>query len=177
MSEIEQKSTFVNVVAWIFIVLGGFATFMTFLQNIMLYFFFPSAAIKQQMSNPDVAEKTPAFFQFMFSHFDLFFLFAFVMSLISFVSAIGLLKRKNWARIVFIILMAVGIIWNIGGLVLQFTIFPSMQEVAGQAPPPEFQTMQNIMLVASLIMVVAFSALSGWIIKKLATEPIVNEFA
>lgn len=176
MSE-QQKSTFVTVIAWIFIVLAGFSTFMTFLQNIMLFFFFPRQEMRQQMSNPEVAEQIPAFFQFMFTYFDMFFFLAFLISLAAFVSAIGLLKRHNWARIVFIILLSLGILWNLGGMALQFTLFPSMQEMAGQAPPPEFQTMQNIIMTASLIMALTFSILFGWIIKKLASEPIVEEFA
>lgn len=177
MTEEKQKSTFVTVVAWIFIVLGGFSTFMTLLQNIMLFFLFPRDEMRQQMNSPEFTEQTPAFFQFMFSYFDMFFLLAFVVSLTAFVSAIGLLKRYNWARIVFIALMALGIIWNLGGVVLQFTVFPSMQEMGGQAPPPEFQMMQNVIMAVSLVMALAFSLLFGWIIKKLMSVPITEEFA
>jgi hypothetical protein len=35
-----QRSTFGNVLAWIFIVLGGFATFISILQNIMIRMLF-----------------------------------------------------------------------------------------------------------------------------------------
>ncbi|WP_321368300.1 hypothetical protein [uncultured Desulfuromusa sp.] len=173
----HQKSTFVNVLAWIFIIFGGFATFMSILQNIMIHTVFPKEEMNQAMQQAENVEQLPAFFGFMFNNFNLFFIFFFVVSLASFISAIALLKRKNWARIVFIVLMSVGIIWNIGGIILQFTMYNSMQEFSGgQAPPPEFESMMQIMKIASVIMVVAFSALFGFVIKKLCSQSIKAEF-
>jgi hypothetical protein len=173
-----QKSTFVNVLAWIFIVLGGFATFMSILQNIMIHTVFPKFELNQELQHADEAEQIPAFAEFMFNNFDLFFMFFFLVSATSLISAIALLKRKNWARIVFIVLMSVGIVWNISGLVLQFTMFNSISELnGGQVPPPEFQNIMNIMKIASVIMVVAISALFGFVIKKLCSQQIKDEFA
>ena len=173
-----QRSTFVNVLAWIFIVLGGFATFISILQNIMIHTIFPKEKMSQAMQQAEQIENIPAFFQFMFNHFDLFFLFFLFVSAISFISAIALLKRKNWARIIFIALMSVGIIWNVIGLIIQFTFYSSMPEfTGGHAPPPEFQNMMQIMKVASVIMVLAISTLFGFVIKKLCSKSILKEFS
>jgi hypothetical protein len=171
-----QRSTFVNVLAWIFIVLGGFTTFISILQNIMIRVMFRKEEMTQAMKQAENAKQIPAFANFMFNHMDLFFLFFLVVSATSVVSAIALLKRKNWARIVFIVLMSLGIAWNLGGLVMQFTMFNTMPEVAGKGAPPEFEQMMHIMKIASVIMVVALSALFGWVIKKLTSEPIKAEF-
>lgn len=172
-----QRSTFVNVLAWIFIVLGGFTTFISILQNIMIRVMFRKEEMTQAIKQAENAQQIPAFANFIFNHMDLFFLFFLVVSATSVVSAIALLKRKNWARIVFIILMSLGIAWNIGGLVMQFTMFNSMPEVAGKGAPPEFEQMMHIMKIASVIMVTALSALFGWTIKKLTSEPIKSEFS
>jgi len=172
-----QRSTFVSVLAWIFIVLGGFATFIGILQNIMIQTMFPKEQMAQAMEQAENADHMPAFANFMFGHFDLFFLLFLVVSATSLIAAIALLKRKNWARITFIVLMALGILWNVAGLVLQFTMFGQMPEMAGQGTPPEFEKMMLIMKIASAIMVVAFSTLFGWIIKKLTSAPIKAEFA
>ncbi len=173
-----QKSTFVNVLAWIFIVFGGFATFISMLQNIVLHFAFPKDQMIQAMHQGGQHERMPAFAEFMFNNFDLFFILFFFVSAASFISAIALLKRKNWARIVFIVLMSIGIIWNVVALILQFTMFGTMNEfTGGHTPPPEFQSMMQVMKVASIIMVVAISALFGFVIKKLCSQSIKAEFA
>jgi hypothetical protein len=172
-----QRSTFVNVLAWIFIVFGGLATFISILQNVMIRMMFHKEEMTQALQRAENAKQMPAFANFMFNHIDLFFLFILVVSATSFASAIALLKRKNWARIVFIVLMSLGIAWNLGGLVLQFTIFSSMPEMVGKGVPPEFGKMMIIMKIAGVIMVLAFSALFGWIIKKLTSAPIKAEFS
>ncbi len=172
-----QRSNFVNVLAWIFIILGGFATFMSILQNIMIQTMFPKEQMAQAMQQAEKTDQMPAFANFIFGHFDLFFLFFLLVSATSLVSAIALLKRKNWSRIVFIVLMSLGIVWNVGGLVLQFTMFSSMPEMASKGAPPEFENMMLIMKIASVIMVVVISTLFGWVIKKLISAPIKAEFA
>lgn len=172
-----QRSTFVNVLAWIFIVLGGFATFISILQNIMIRVMFRKEEMAQAMKQAENAKEIPAVANFMFNHVDLFFLFFLVVAAASVVSAIALLKRKNWARIAFIVLMSLGIVWNLGGLAMQFTMFSSMPEVAGKGAPPGFETMMHVMQIASVIMVIALSSLFGWIIKKLTSEPIKSEFS
>ena len=173
-SELEkspQKSTFVNVLAWIFIIFGGFTTFISILQNIMIHKMFPKREMAQASQDPNI----PAFAEFMFNHFDLFFLLILLISATSFISAIALLKRKNWARIVFIILMSAGIAWNVFALGLNFTMFNSMP--VGEAPPQEFQDMMQIMQIAMVIMALGISTLFGFVIKKLCSTTIKEEFA
>ena len=173
-----QKSTFVNVLAWIFIIFGGFSTFIGILQNIMLHKMMPKEQMSQVAQQASQDEKIPAFAEFMFNHVDLFFLLILVVSAISFISAIALLKRKNWARIFFIVLMASGIAWNIFGVIFNFTMYNSMPEMAGgQAPPQEFQEMMQIMKYAVVVMAVGISALFGFVIKKLCSKNIKEEFA
>jgi hypothetical protein len=118
----------------------------------------------------------PELMRFIFSYFDYFFLTALVLFIIVFVSAIGLLKRKNWARILFMGLMSFGILWNFGGIFIQFLMFNSFSDFPGQ-PPADFQIMQKIIMSASCVMALAMSGLFFWIIWKLKSEPIRKEFA
>jgi hypothetical protein len=97
-----QRSTFVNVLAWIFIVLGGFATFMSVLQNIMIRMMFRQEEMAQTLQKTESSKQMPALANFMFSHINLFFLFFLLIAAASLISAVALLKRKNWARVVFI---------------------------------------------------------------------------
>lgn len=170
----EQRSTFVNVLAWIFIIFGGFATFIGILQNIMLYAFHPIQEVSSAAAHSESSENLPAFAQLMFDHFDLFFFLALVFSATSFISAIALLNRKNWARIIFIFLMGVGIAWNIFGLIMQFTLLQSTPEI--HPPQPELESMVHVMQIASVVMVAAMISLFGFVIKKLCSQQIRREF-
>jgi len=162
--------------AWIFIIFGGFSIFISILQNIMIFLVFPRQEMKQKISEPGFADQIPAFVQFIFSHMEMIFLLVLIILIVSFVSAIALLKRKNWARIVFIVLFSLGILWNIGGLIAQLTFFNFIPEAVRHNQAPGFETMRIIMMIASVIIVLAVSTLFGWIIKKLLSEPIKEEF-
>lgn len=170
------RSAFVNTLAWIFIILAGFATCTGILQNIMIWTVFPREQMSLAMQQAEKAPHFPPVMQFMFSHFDLFFLFFLLVSATALVAAIGLLKRKNWARLAFIALMGLGIAWNVAGLAVQFTMLEQMPELAGQGVPQEFTTMLRIMQVFSVVMVLAFCTLFVWLIRKLRSAPIRAEF-
>jgi hypothetical protein len=172
----QQRSTFINVLAWFFIIIGGFSTFISILQNIMFRMMFHSDEANQALRQTENAKEIPAFAGFMLNHMDLFFLLFLAVSATSLVSAIALLKRKNWARVIFIALMSLGIVWNIAGVVLQFTMFNNIPEFANKDAPPEFENMMRLMQAASVIMVIAFTVLFGWIIKKLVSPQIRAEF-
>lgn len=70
----NPKSTFVTLVAWIFIVLSGFATLISVLQNIMVALMFQPEEFQQATDN------VPAGAKFMFVSFQWFVLLFFVLS-------------------------------------------------------------------------------------------------
>jgi len=173
----SDESKFVTNVAWIFIVLTGFSTLISILQNIMITLMVPANEIKGALNKPGVAEHMPVMARFMFSHIQLFFFGFFVVSAIMLVSSIGLLKRKNWARLVFITILVLGIIWNVSSLFLQSAIMPKMPtEVMQQQGAKNLQIIFEIMRVFTAIMAIGMSVLFAWIIKKLVSLNIKQEF-
>lgn len=94
LNKVYPRSTFVNAVAWVFIALAGFATLIAILQNIMISIMAPQGA----MRGIENAKEIPAFAKFMLSHPQIIFGTFLAVSAGTFISAIGLLKRKNWAR-------------------------------------------------------------------------------
>jgi hypothetical protein len=171
----NPRSTFVTVVAWIFIVLGGFATLIAILQNIMIAVMFPQEA----MSEVANAKDTPVFAGFLMAHPQVFFGAFLVASAITFISAVGLLKRQNWARLIFVAILALGIVWNLGGLALMFLAFSPMPAVPQHAPADfqhGFDTMWNVMMGLSVVIALTFAGLFGWIIKRLMSAEIKREF-
>jgi hypothetical protein len=178
-SQQPTRSSFVTVLAWVFLVITGFTTCISVLQNVMITFFFPVNEMQTTMHSTKGSENLPAFAQFMFSHVRFFFAAFLVLSATMFVSSIALLKRKNWARITFICLLALGIIWNIGGLFLQNAFFSSMPPMPATAPPEfraNFESMATIMLVVSSLFAIGFSVLFGWLIKRLTSANVRAEF-
>lgn len=175
-SAVRAKSTFVTVLAWIFIVLSGFATLIGVLQNIMIQTMFNDPKMSEELAK--APQGVPAPVSFMASNFKLVFAALLACFVVTLISSVGLLKRRNWARLFFIGILALGIVWNLGGLLLQFTMFSSFP------PPPHtaqheaaaFQSMFITMMVFSVVMAVAFSVLYGWIIKRLLSQPIAAEF-
>jgi len=171
------RSTFVNVVAWIFIVFCGFATLISILQNIMVHTVFKNFGIEQSIEQGTRPADIPFIARMLFNHFDLIIFTFLILSATCLFVAISLLKRKNWARIVFIGLMCLGIVYTLGGLVLQFIMLRSMDEFTGGAPPPpDVQNMFAIMKIAFVIIALGISALLGYIIKKLFSKEIKAEF-
>lgn len=172
----SEKSIFVTVVAWIFIVISGFVTVVGALQNIAIRFIFPREAMTEALDQAQTQGEISGMHQFMFQSIDIFFLGFFLVAVAVLISSIGLLRRKNWARIIFIVLMGLGIVWNLAGLAFTFLFMDHMPGPEVQEGPVELEAMMNMILGMNILFVVVFSVLFGWIIKKLVSPAIRREF-
>jgi hypothetical protein len=165
------QSTFVTVLAWVLIVLGGFSLFGALMQNVMINFVFPTMLSMQEPAG----QPFPAFTMIIFRVVGLVFL---CVSAFATYAAYALLKRRNWARQTFIVLFALGIAWNILG-VLGFGIGFSLARfpTSGQeAVPFEMQAMFKGMVAMLAVSAVAMSVLFGWLITRLRSASIKVEF-
>jgi len=166
----NNSSTFVTVVAWIFIIGSGLATLMSLMQNIMIHVMFN----KERFA--ELPADMPAGTAFMFGNFQLILLAFLMICILMLVSSIGLLKRKNWARLVFIFILSLGILWSIASLILQAVFFSTIPEMAQGPEMQEFETMQSIMQWFTAIISIGFAILFGWIIKRLMSATVKQEF-
>jgi hypothetical protein len=171
----------VTVLAWIFIVPSGFVTVMSILQNIFIQTIFRHPEFHQaaQTLPPDA----PPSDIFMSSHIQTFvFALPLVLLLVSafmLMSSIGLLRRWNWARLCFIGLMMLSIIWQLVGLGIQFFMFSSMRahlSAASTQGGPNINSFFNVLSVVTALFALGVSVLFGWIVKKLMSAPIRAEF-
>jgi hypothetical protein len=173
------RSGFVTGLAWVFIALAGFATLIAILQNIMLALMFPAEELRATIKESESAQPMPAMARFMFENFRYLFAGFLVFSAGTLVAAIGLLKRKNWARLIFIAIMALGIVWNLASLAMPFMMTSMFPEMPAH-PQPDFQDnfrlMWNIMLGFMVVIGLAVTALLAWIIKRLVSSDIKQEF-
>jgi hypothetical protein len=173
------RSTFVTVVAWLFIALSGFTTLIGILQNIVINTMFPLDQMQDSLAQAKGHAPVPAFAEFMLGHARAFFLTFLLLSITTLVSSIGLLRRQNWGRMIFICLMVFGIAWNIFAIVMQQMMFSSVPDFPPSAPAElrsQFEIFLKIIVVFSLIFAVGMSVLFGWIIKRLTSPSIRGEF-
>lgn len=169
----EQRSVFVNVVGWIFLVLSG----LWVLEFVVLLF----VPWQEFMSQAQMqAAQMPHDPQLLGAHImRAVFLIWLIVGLWVFASSIGLLLRKNWARISYIVMMALGIGFNALYLligILMLVLFHSKGFQNNPAFPPGMSGMLSGLMTVWIIFTVVFLALFIWILIKLTSEAITREF-
>ena len=170
MTQNTRGSNFISVLAWILIIGAGFASIMLILQNIMFFLAVPSEEMGQLLNDPQAKEDIPAFARFIFSHIHLALIAFLSVALMTVGTSVALLKRKNWARMITIVLMCLGIGW-----INFFTVFQNI--MIQKEPIPAADTrMISVMNTFSLVFSALFTFLLGWIIFKLTAPKIKSEF-
>lgn len=173
----SQPSVFVTVVAWVFIILSGFATFVAIMQNITVHFLLSVDEMRRAMQTQSDGQ-TPHMTGLMFEHIDILVIVMLLLAVLALAASIGLLLRKNWARITFIGLMIVAIFWNLASLVMQqmFLQGMPMQEEGAAEFARQAQGMMNVLNAFSILLALLLSVLFGWIAWRLASKDIRREF-
>ena len=180
---IPTRSTFVTVVAWIFLMLSGFGLLITLLQNVMVHLLFPPDAF-EALADAPLAPGMPPAAGWLFAHMNWLFALFLLPALAIFVASLGLLRRREWGRKLFIAMMVFSIVMNLASLVFQGYMMAGMHEhFAGMAQrAPEGHAMPDLGMffigvgVFTLLYSLGISAVQAWIIKRLVSAPVVAEF-
>jgi len=174
----EQKSTFVTVLAWIFIVLSGFGL-LILAMDAAVFWMFPFEKLMAQNAalHPNQPQLPAALMAALFrwGMVVMLLLQAWVLA-----SAIGLLLRKNWGRISFIVIMVIGLVFNGLYLLVELMAVIGIHFIGKMAAPPgmppEFQSFMQVFMIMFMVLTIAMLVLFGWIVKKLVSEDIRKEF-
>jgi len=171
------RSTFVTILAWIFIVISALSTCIALMQAAMFIFLIPHDAFSSPQAQAQMRQGPPIL-SFMVRHAIIIFPLFWSGAVAMLVSAIGLLRRWNWARWLFIALLAFGILWNLGSVIVQHLLIGSapLPVAPDNAALQGMRVMMIVIQVVSAIMAVAISVLFGWIIRRLLSAPIAAEF-
>lgn len=175
MDRLQQRSTFVTVVACIFLVLAGFGTLVGIMQGVMLLLMREELAA---VVHAPVPSDMPEVFRWMFRAMPAMFAAMLLANVATFASAIGLLQRRNWGRVAFIAMMALGIAWNIAAVVLNIGLTKAMMEqlpAITMAGEPDLRAVFVVGMVAGSAVSIAIAVLFGWIIRRLCAPAIVAE--
>jgi hypothetical protein len=172
---VGARSIFVTVTAWVFIVLGALASVSALLQNALVASLAPAAGAH--------LPALPLFTSLLLGYLPWVVGTGLVMSLATLASAIGLLLRLDWARRAFIGLLAVAIVANLLGLWLQHEVVQSVvaNTLSGAPLPAQAIGVFGGFVTAARVMAVLVTlgacGMFGWIIRRLMSSAVRQEFA
>lgn len=168
----QDRSTFVTVVSWIFIIGAALGMIGALFQFVLFFLLSSSPEFAKGMNLPVGDSSSSASFIVV----SIVCAIMFVCDVVYLVSAIGLLKRKNWARIMTLVLLALAILgiilWAIGSGVVSLFGPEAPVNKASPLAGDILRVFQYVMSIFAIILVVFF----GWIIKKLTSPKIKAEF-
>lgn len=171
---VGARSIFVTVTAWVFIVLAAASSVSALVQHALVVSLLPQAGSANLPALPLLTSLLVGYLPWVVG-------FGFVVSVATLASAIGLLLRLDWARRAFIGLLAFAIVANLFGLWLQQEMVQSVIANALGSMPAQaagvfggFVTAARVMAV---LMTLAACGLLVWIIRRLMSEVVRQEFA
>jgi hypothetical protein len=168
-SAATPQSTFVTVLAWLVIVLNGFGTLISLMQNVMINFLMPAMIA----NSPNAAAQA---FPLLAARAAFFAFLCFT----AFMTYVGyaLMKRRNWARRTVIVVCALGVVWTLLCIVMfAFGFGLGRFPVVPPGAPQGFDSGFKAMLVMTSITSLALCVVLSWIIKRLHAPSIRAEFS
>lgn len=171
------RSTFVTLIAWASIALGGLGALVTGFQNILFFTILPLKEIEKAIQGAPDTDRLERVFSFMLSISPFVLPGFFIVSLAGLMAGLGLLKRRDWGRRILVGVLSLGVFWNVGGLIFQqIVIWTTGQQYAG--PGPSWISSMATVLVsifsgAFTLLLIGFL---GWLIWFLMSDRVKVEF-
>ena len=168
----SQHSSFVTGLAWTLILFNALCVLVLLVQNLTLNLVYPrlaeSAAPGQETSLA------------VFRSLGIVFL---ALSVFLTYAAYALLKRRNWARLTYIVLFAVAIVSHLVSAALLAAGMGSAVELGlaaaggGEEMVEELAGVVRITMIVFAIILLAMCVVFGWLIKRLRSPAVQAEFA
>jgi hypothetical protein len=174
---VGSRSLFVTITAWLFIALAAMASLSALVQNAAVTSFLPGLTVVGDVTT------LPLLTGLLLGYLPWALGAGLLMSLATLACAVGLLLRFEWARRVFIGLLILAILANVAGMWLQQEVLQSVVDsTLSRAPlPPQaasvFDSLVTATRIASISISLGACLLLGWIIRRLMSPAIRQEFA
>jgi hypothetical protein len=174
---VGSRSLFVSVTAWVFILLGIAATGLSVIQGAATAALLPGFSL-----NLD-AKPLRGLVQMLVAHLPWVAGAALALSIGILVAAVGLLLRLEWARRAFIVVVVLAIVANLAGLWLQQELLQALIDHTLSRAPLEreaagvFGGFATAARAAAVTLSLATCLLLAWIIARLNTQAVRQEFA
>lgn len=172
----RSASTLVTVVGWIFALLALGATLISALQNLMFHFVFPNdRGFGDPLAQPGVPPEMAAIWSAM-PWLLAFFLAASVATL---VASIGLIRRIEWCRKLFLSLLAIMVLWQLGSIGYAFWFVRFTRAQMAEVPAEfarAFEASQWMVLSVTVVIALAFLGVFAWLFRRLTRADVRAEF-
>lgn len=165
-------SSFVNGLAWTSIVVSAIGTFSSLVQWLLAQVLFTDDVVQQLTEVAPGDPLAQAMVEWI-PRLPMLSFLGFLSMAISLVASIGLLKRLEWARKLFIALLLLGIASNIAVFFLQEHMTTL---VAGGDHDATVDQMLHTTRIMMGVLTVVLSVLLAWLARRLMAPAIVAEF-
>jgi hypothetical protein len=171
-----RRSTFVTVLAWLGIAGFSLSALMFGTEALVVWPMIEHSVTAQLASNP-AASANPQAVQMGAAMTPYIFVGLVALALLGIAASIGLLRRRNWGRILIIMFLAFGVVCAVFGLLsgLVMGSMPATRLPEGVSSAQMDQVMGGVrilMLGGSVVV----ALLCGWLMYKLLSKQIQAEF-
>lgn len=174
-----RGSAFVTSVGVCFLILGIASVLLTGIQFLLVALFVDQEALRAGMQSQHNLESLPDSVRFLFSNLKLISALLLGGSLLLTAASIGLLKRREWARWLFVLFMALGVVGHLAPLFSGPVLLTSLMDLLAGSPEAVRAGARNVVQwgwYLFAILSVLLAALFGWIGWKLTRPEIKAEF-
>jgi hypothetical protein len=174
---VGSKSLVVTVTAWVFIVLAAVSSASALVQNAAMASFLPGLTVVGNV------QPLPLLTGLLLGYLPWVVGAGLIVSLATLACSIGLLLRFEWARRIFIALLVLAIAANVAGLWLQQEMLQSLvSNTLSRSPLPPlaadvFGGFVAATRVGAVLLTLGACALLVWIIRRLMSPAVRQEFA
>jgi hypothetical protein len=174
---VGSRSVFVSVTAWVFIVFAAAFSMLALIQGAATASLLPGLALRFD------AKPLQGLAGLLAAHMPWVAGVTLALSAATLAAAIGLLLRLEWARRTFIALVVLAIVANVAGVWLQQELLQGLiDHTLSRSPLPReaagvFGGFATAARAAAVALSLATCALLGWIIQRLSTQSVRQEFA
>jgi hypothetical protein len=174
-----QATPFVSGLAWSFIGLAGLSMLLALIPSLLFAYVVPMEPLRATVAEAIRLKMLPPLAMTAVGHLPALFMALFAGSLLTLLVSIGLLQRKNWARIAFAWIMVVTAAIHLAGLALPFYLRHDFSAAINHMPPDlrgVATTVTGLLVVASSVMGIVFAGFFAWVAQRLFSAEMAREF-
>jgi hypothetical protein len=175
----EKRSQLITIFAWINIVLAILGALVIVLMMLLFRFAVPMDDLMAMLQRPEMQQQAPHALVYTLSHIQALLGAALAFSILTLIASHALLKRRNWARLFWIVTMSLVVVWCIAGIFFQPDVAQFMPPELNRAPP-EVQAQMKAMIatvkIYGIILSLVQAGVFGWAVWRFCSADIRSEF-
>lgn len=175
-----RRSAFVSGLAWTFIAMGLLGAIIYLLQLMIMLVMYSSADYQLVARELENMQAVPSFLAWITRHMYLWISMMLGLCCFTLYVSWALLQRKEWARVLFVVLMWLGTLAHVAAAIAPFAMRGTLNAYLQSFPIEirgDLQAMATMMTWVSVILAVVFGALFAWCAVRLMSPPVKREFA